>query len=91
MGPAWAPEQDSLPCETFFFLSARVSPKAGVVGISSLTSRSHRRQFLSFPSLIPRDLPFLSRQLDFAPLNDGSLPSKVNVYTADEAKETWLA
>ncbi|BGP10107.1 hypothetical protein JCM10049v2_005990 [Rhodotorula toruloides] len=47
--------------------------------------------FLSFPSLIPRDLPFLSRQLDFAPLNDGSLPSKVNVYTADEAKETWLA
>ncbi|BGP34095.1 hypothetical protein JCM10296v2_005910 [Rhodotorula toruloides] len=47
--------------------------------------------FLSFPSLIPRDLPFLSRQLDFAPLNDGSLPRKVNVYTADEVKETWLA
>ncbi|PRQ74277.1 hypothetical protein AAT19DRAFT_14630 [Rhodotorula toruloides] len=47
--------------------------------------------FLSFPSLIPRDLPFLSRQLDFAPLNDSSSPSKVNVYTADEAKETWLA
>lgn len=90
MGPAWAPEQDSLPCETFFFAS-RVSPKPGVVGISSLTSRLHLRQFLSFPSLIPRDLPFLSRQLDFAPLNDSSSPSKVNVYTADEAKETWLA
>ncbi|BGP26466.1 hypothetical protein JCM10295v2_005419 [Rhodotorula toruloides] len=45
---------------------------------------------LSLPSLIPRDLPFLSRQLDFAPLNGGTSPSKINVYTADEAKVTWL-
>ncbi|GAA6029192.1 hypothetical protein JCM8097_001645 [Rhodosporidiobolus ruineniae] len=45
---------------------------------------------LTFPTLIPRDLPFLSRQLDFAPLNAGSTPTRMHVYTADEAKEELL-
>ncbi|TNY23317.1 hypothetical protein DMC30DRAFT_444549 [Rhodotorula diobovata] len=43
------------------------------------------------PSLIPRDLPFLSRSLDFSPLNDGAAtPRKMRVYTAQEAREELL-
>ncbi|BGP50427.1 hypothetical protein JCM10450v2_006346 [Rhodotorula kratochvilovae] len=42
------------------------------------------------PSLIPRDLPFLARALDFAPLNEGAEPRKMRVYTAEEAREELL-
>ncbi|BGP18604.1 hypothetical protein JCM10213v2_006670 [Rhodosporidiobolus nylandii] len=45
---------------------------------------------ITFPSLIPRDLPFLSRALDFAPLNAGERPTKMHVYTPEEAREELL-
>ncbi|GAA5867756.1 hypothetical protein JCM8547_005224 [Rhodosporidiobolus lusitaniae] len=45
---------------------------------------------LAFPSLIPRDLPFLSRALDFSALNAGEEPTKMNVYTKEEAREELL-
>ncbi|GJN92429.1 hypothetical protein Rhopal_005459-T1 [Rhodotorula paludigena] len=45
---------------------------------------------LAFPSLIPKDLPFLSRQFDWSALNSGQHPTKMHVFTADEARETLL-
>lgn len=47
-------------------------------------------QILAFPSLIPKDLPFLSRQFDWSALNADQRPTKMHVYTADEARETLL-
>ncbi|GAA6012509.1 hypothetical protein JCM10207_009023 [Rhodosporidiobolus poonsookiae] len=45
---------------------------------------------IAFPSLVPRDVPFLSRQLDFSPLNAGARPTRMHVFTADEAEEVLL-
>ncbi|GAA5823256.1 hypothetical protein JCM11251_007539 [Rhodosporidiobolus azoricus] len=45
---------------------------------------------IAFPSLLPRDLPFLSRQLDFSALNAGEQPKKMNVFTVEEAKEEFM-
>ncbi|GAA5825138.1 hypothetical protein JCM3770_000644 [Rhodotorula araucariae] len=42
------------------------------------------------PSLVPRDLPFLARALDFGPLNHGAEPRKMRVYTAEEARSELL-
>ncbi|GAA5922103.1 hypothetical protein JCM3775_003491 [Rhodotorula graminis] len=39
------------------------------------------------PSLLPRDLPFLSRSLDLSALNAGATPRKMRVYTAQEARD----
>ncbi|KPV73594.1 uncharacterized protein RHOBADRAFT_54796 [Rhodotorula graminis WP1] len=39
------------------------------------------------PSLLPRDLPFLSRSLDLSALNVGATPRKMRVYTAQEARD----
>ncbi|GAA5974984.1 hypothetical protein JCM11641_006790 [Rhodosporidiobolus odoratus] len=47
---------------------------------------------ITFPTLIPRDLPLLSRQLDLEALNAmcQEKPIKMNVYTAEEAEEELL-
>ncbi|GAA5891313.1 hypothetical protein JCM8208_002582 [Rhodotorula glutinis] len=39
------------------------------------------------PSLLPRDLPFLSRSLDLSALSAGTKPRKMRVYTAQEARD----
>ncbi|GAA5894569.1 hypothetical protein JCM6882_004852 [Rhodosporidiobolus microsporus] len=49
---------------------------------------------IAFPSLLPRDLPFLSRQLDFSALNASAPagePTKMNVYTVEEARAEFLS
>lgn len=43
-----------------------------------------------FPTLTPRDLPFLARSIDFDLLNGGSRPRKMNVFTLAEAEKELL-
>ncbi|GAA5885653.1 hypothetical protein JCM16303_003099 [Sporobolomyces ruberrimus] len=45
---------------------------------------------LVFPSLVPRDLPYLARSIDFDLLNNGTRPRKMNVFTLGEAEKELL-
>jgi hypothetical protein len=47
-------------------------------------------QVLVFPSLVPRDLPYLARSIDFDLLNNGTRPRKMNVFTLGEAEKELL-
>ncbi|GAA5927424.1 hypothetical protein JCM1841_000468 [Sporobolomyces salmonicolor] len=72
--------------------------RAALEAAKMLASKFEERGFgsrtpfhvIAFPSLIPRDVPFLSRQLDFRPLNAGARPTRMNVLTAEEAREQLL-
>ncbi|GAA5867852.1 hypothetical protein JCM3774_005882 [Rhodotorula dairenensis] len=45
---------------------------------------------IAFPSLVPRDLAFLSRSLDLEALNSKKQPTKMRVFTADEARSEFV-
>ncbi|GAA5908163.1 hypothetical protein JCM5296_000523 [Sporobolomyces johnsonii] len=72
--------------------------RAALEAARTLASKFEERGFESrtpfhvivFPSLVPRDVPFLSRQLDFTLLNAGARPTRMNVLTAEEAREQLL-
>ena len=49
-----------------------------------------REQLIAFPSLIPRDLAFLSRSFDLEALNRTKRPTKMHVFTAAEARSEFL-
>ncbi|GAA5906898.1 uncharacterized protein JCM6883_005722 [Sporobolomyces salmoneus] len=72
--------------------------KTALEAARTLSSKWQERGFesktpshvLVFPSLVPRDLPFLARSIDFDLLNGGTEPRKMNVYTLEEAEKELL-
>lgn len=47
-------------------------------------------QLITFPSLIPRDLAFLSRSFDLEALNRSKRPTKMHIFTPTEARAEVL-
>ncbi|GAA5941570.1 uncharacterized protein JCM15063_001624 [Sporobolomyces koalae] len=72
--------------------------KSALEAAKTLSSKWQQRGFdsktpvhvLVFPTLVPRDLAFLTRSFDFEALNQGVQPKKMNVLTVEEAEKELL-
>lgn len=72
------------PYHVSFRALSRLNPRREILMIG------FREQLIAFPSLVPRDLAFLSRSFDLEALNRPKRPTKMHVFTAAEARSELL-